>query len=156
MTPDHAQFSEELPRQSSIATGQASPVARPEAAEVAVHALNKSFPHIEWTGEGINIAARIVRRHYAPLLAANAEEIARLRDYLAGGAAQNLMTNRQHLTAATDALAAILADIKEKNGMIDAGETHGAEWARREDDLGECQVILENMQTELERLDYLL
>lgn len=66
------------------------------------------------------------------------------------------MSNRAQLKIATDALAVILADIKEKNDMIDAGEAHGAEWARREEDLGECQLILESMQTELDRLDYLL
>lgn len=65
-------------------------------------------------------------------------------------------TNRQHLTTASDALSAILADIKEKNEMINAGEAHGAEWAKRENDLGECEQILENMQIELDRLDYLL
>lgn len=65
-------------------------------------------------------------------------------------------TNRQLLVEASGALAAILSDIKEKNDMIDAEETHGAEWGDREDDLGECQQILENMQTELDRLDYLL
>lgn len=55
-----------------------------------------------------------------------------------------------------DALGAILADIEEKNEMVDAGEAHGAEWARREDDLGECQIILECMEEQLNRLDYLL
>lgn len=66
------------------------------------------------------------------------------------------MSNRQHLTIATQALEAILADVKEKNQMIDAGETHGAEWAKHEDALGECEMILEEMQKELARLDFLL
>jgi hypothetical protein len=66
------------------------------------------------------------------------------------------MSNRKHLEIATQALEAILADVKEKNQMIDAGETHGAEWAMREDDLGECEMILEEMQNQLNRLDYLL
>lgn len=65
-------------------------------------------------------------------------------------------SNHEHLTAATTALAAILADVKEKNQMIDAGETHGAEWARREDDLGECEMILEEMTKQLDRLNFLL
>jgi len=63
-------------------------------------------------------------------------------------------TNRQLLTTATEALSAILADVKEKNSMIDAGEMHLR--AHREDDIGECQTILENMQVELDKLDYLL
>lgn len=65
-------------------------------------------------------------------------------------------SNRQLLTTAAAALSAILADVKEKNSMIDAEETHGAEFGRRPDDFAECQTILENMQTELDRLDYLL
>lgn len=65
-------------------------------------------------------------------------------------------SNREHLTTATTALAAILADVKQKNQMIDAGETHGAEWARREADLGECEMILEELVKQLDRLDFLL
>lgn len=63
-------------------------------------------------------------------------------------------TNRQLLTTAADALSAILADVKEMNSMIDAGEMRLR--AHREEDMGECQTILENMQTELDKLDYLL
>lgn len=66
------------------------------------------------------------------------------------------LSNRQNLKVADEAVAAILKDIREKNDMIDAGETHGAEWAKREDDLGECQLILENMAKETDRLDCLL
>lgn len=64
------------------------------------------------------------------------------------------MTNREHLACASTSVDAMLADVKEKNQMIDAGELHLR--PSREDDLGECQTILENMQTELARLDYLL
>lgn len=65
-------------------------------------------------------------------------------------------SNRQHLADATHALACILADVKEKNSMIDAEETHGAEWARRPDDWAECETILEEMHKQLDRLDFLL
>ncbi len=64
--------------------------------------------------------------------------------------------NRENWQVAQTALETILADIKERNSMIDAEETHGAEFGRRPDDFAECQTILENMQTELNRLDYLL
>ncbi len=40
--------------------------------------------------------------------------------------------------------------------MIDAEETHGAGFGKRPDDFAECQTILENMTTELDRLDFLL
>lgn len=60
-------------------------------------------------------------------------------------------TNRELLTEATSSLAAILADVKEKNAMVDAGRIGG-----RYDDFGECQTILEDMQTQLDRLDFLL
>lgn len=61
------------------------------------------------------------------------------------------MRNREKLVLAADALTAILADVKKKNAMMDAGRISG-----RYDDMGECQAILENMRTELDRLDYLL
>lgn len=60
-------------------------------------------------------------------------------------------TNRELLTEATSALTAILADVKEKNAMMDAGRIGG-----RYDDFGECETILEDMQTQLDRLDFLL
>jgi len=89
------------------------------------------------------------------ILAAFVQEI-RIPALPAAQDGQRYKGNRTELKTAMDSLSAILTDVKEKNSMIDAGETHGAEWAKREDDFGECQTILENMQTELDRLDYLL
>lgn len=68
------------------------------------------------------------------------------------------MSNRAKLTVAADALTAIYNDVKEKNQMIDAEETHGAEWGkgRRAEDLAECEQILEEMMKQLDRLDFLL
>lgn len=65
-------------------------------------------------------------------------------------------TNRERLTVMMHNVSVLLSDIKEKNDMIDAGECHRAEWSCREDDLAECQTILEDMNKMLDRLDYLL
>lgn len=64
--------------------------------------------------------------------------------------------NRARIAIVMDEIAAILADVKEKNSMIDAGETHGAEWGSREDDFGEAQQILEEIGPMLDRLDIIL
>lgn len=64
-----------------------------------------------------------------------------------------MKSNRDHLKNAMASLEAILADVKEKNEMMDAV---GNDRHSRYDDLGECEQILENMQTELDRLYHLL
>lgn len=57
---------------------------------------------------------------------------------------------------ARSAVETIKADLVEKNQMIDAGETHGADWGRREDDLGNAQMIAEDILAQLDRLEVLL
>lgn len=66
------------------------------------------------------------------------------------------MSNRHQLTLAMDAIGKILADVKEKNSMIDAEETHGAEFGKRPDDFAEAEMLLEEIDKALTRLDYLL
>ena len=66
------------------------------------------------------------------------------------------MSNRGHLSVTSRAIAEILTDVRQKNSMIEAGEAKRAEWAKRPDDIGDAQEILESIEKELERLDILL
>jgi hypothetical protein len=66
------------------------------------------------------------------------------------------MTNTQRIRQATVLLESVVADLEEKISMIDAEETHGAEWADQGEAFDEAKEKLEEMLASLDHVEGLV
>lgn len=63
------------------------------------------------------------------------------------------MTNSKLLDNAVKSIAAVLNDLDEKLDMIQAEETHGAEWANQEDSFCRAKELLEEARKSIEQAE---